>query len=182
MPTKLYDADWVSETVGRLADEIHANRAPGRGRALVGLPTRGSVLAARLGAALEEAGSSVQVGALDPTMHRDDLHTGSGLKPLQGSNLTFDINDLTVILVDDVLYTGRTIRAAMDALFSYGRPACVRLCVMLDRGGRELPVQPDFSGAHVDVPAGAYVRLKLSEVDAPGDAVYVVGAGEEEPA
>lgn len=183
MASKLYDAAWVAATLGRLADQIVADRGPGHELALVGLQTRGVVLADRLQKVLEGRGIQVVTGTLDTTMHRDDLHTGAGLKPIQASEINFDLNDRRVILVDDVMCTGRTIRAAMDALFHYGRPDCIRLLVMLDRGGRELPVQPDFVGAHVDVPKGGYVRLRLKETDGDlGDAVYLVAPGEEEPA
>lgn len=182
MTTKLYDADWVDTTLHRLADQIMADRPPGDGLALVGLQTRGAVLAARLTDLLEQRGREVQSGTLDATMYRDDLHTGAGLKPIRPTDIAFDLNDKALILVDDVVSTGRTIRAAMDGLFHYGRPGCIRLLCMLDRGGREVPVQPDFVGAHVDVPKGGFVRLKLKERDELGDAVYLVGPGDEEPA
>lgn len=182
MATKLYAADWVAETVARIADEIVADRGPGTGRALIGLQTRGALLATRLGAELARRGHALPVGSIDATMYRDDLHTGAGLKPLKESEIAFDLNDRSIILVDDVMSTGRTIRAAMEAIFSFGRPACIRLAIMLDRGGKELPIRPDFTGARVDVPRGGFVRLKLSEIDPLGDAVYLVGAGEEEPA
>lgn len=182
MSAKLYDGTWIRETLLRLADEIAANRMPGEGLSFVGLQTRGALLAARLGEIFSRRGRSADVGSIDPTLHRDDLHTGAGLKPVRESDISFDLNDKAVVLVDDVLCTGRTIRAAMEAVFSYGRPACVRLAIMLDRGGRELPLQPDFTGARVDVPRGGFVRLKLTEIDALGDAVYLVGPGEEEPA
>lgn len=180
MATQLYDASWITETLQRLADEISVSRMPTRSRALVGLRTRGAILAERLAHALARQGSEVPVGAIDATFYRDDLDRGGGLREVQASEIPFDLNDRSVILVDDVLLTGRTIRAAMDALFAYGRPACIRLCVMIDRGGRELPIQPDFVGARVDVPRGAFVRLKLTEIDGC-DAVFVVGPGEEEP-
>lgn len=179
MPTKLYAADWVAATLARLADEIIADRMPGEGRALVGIRTRGAVLAERLAGLLAARGGEAPLGFLDATMHRDDLHTGAGLKEIKGTEIEFDLNGRAVILVDDVLSTGRTVRAALDALFAYGRPACIRLCVMLDRGGRELPLEANFVGAHVDVPKGGRVRLRLSEIDAD-DSVYIIGPDEEE--
>ena len=181
MATKLYSADWIAQTIGRLTDQVKADRMPGNGLAIVGLQTRGVVLARRIAAELKAKGAEAQVGELDATMYRDDLDSGSGLKPIKGSDMNFDLRDLGVVLVDDVMYTGRTIRAAMDAIFAYGRPACIRLCVMLDRGGQELPIRADFVGAHVEVPRDGFVRLKLGEIDSQGDAVYVVGPGEEEP-
>lgn len=181
MATKLYDADWLKRALQRLADEIVADPAAGSDLALVGLQTRGVVLADRLAGLLAERGKDVPVGSLDATMYRDDLHTGAGLKPIRASEIPFDINERTVVLVDDVVCTGRTIRAAMDALFHYGRPGHVRLLAMLDRGGRELPIRPDFTGAHVEVPKGGFVRLKLAETDELGDAVYLLGPGDEEP-
>jgi pyrimidine operon attenuation protein / uracil phosphoribosyltransferase len=181
MATRLYDAAWICETVSRLADEILANRMPGEHRAIVGLRTRGAILADRLAGLLSGRGAKWPVGYLDATLYRDDLHTGAGLKNLQPTRLPFDLNDRAVILVDDVLSTGRTIRAAMGALFDYGRPSCIRLCAMLDRGGRQLPIHPDFVGARVEVPKGGFVRLKLQEIDPQGDAVYVVGSGDAEP-
>ncbi len=181
MATQLYDEAWVAEAVRRLADEIHADRAPGAGRALVGIRTRGAILAERRHAALAERGLDAPRGFLDATMYRDDLHTGAGLKEIKATEITFDLTDRTLVLVDDVVSTGRTVRAAMEALFAYGRPAAIRLLAMLDRGGRELPIRPDFVGARVEVPRGSFVRLRLAEVD-DADAVWVVGPGEEEPA
>lgn len=180
MASKLYDAGWIAAALQRLAGQMKAEAAR-REIAVVGLQTRGAVLARRL-AALLEHGSPVPVGTLDITPYRDDLHTGAGLKPIRESEMTFDLTGKCVILVDDVVCTGRTIRAAMDAIFHYGRPGCIRLCAMMDRGGRELPIQPDYTGARVDVPPGGYVRLKLTEIDDLGDAVYLVAPGEEEPA
>lgn len=179
MATPLYDAGWVGQTLLRLSQEI--GRDPGSAKAIVGLRTRGAVLADRIGGLLAQSGNTVPVGYLDATLHRDDLHTGAGLKPIQPTELNFGLNGKTVILIDDVVSTGRTIRAAIDALFDYGRPAAIRLCCMLDRGGRELPIQPDFTGARVDVPKGGFVRLKLRDMDPQGDAVFMVGPGEEEP-
>jgi len=180
MATLLYEAAWVEETLARLADQILADRRPGAGCVFVGLRTRGAILADRLAALAAARGSKLPVGYLDATLYRDDLQGAAGLKPIQPTDLPFDLKGRAVILVDDVLSTGRTIRAAMGALFDYGRPSCVRLCVMLDRGGRQLPIQPDFTGAKVEVPKGGFVRLRLREVDAR-DAVFVVAPGDAEP-
>ncbi len=181
MATLLYDNAWVEATVTRMADEIMSDPLRGAGRALIGIRTRGAALADRLAVSLGEGGVEVPVGYIDATLYRDDLHTGAGLKQIGATAVDFDLNDRAVVLVDDVLSTGRTVRAALDAIFSYGRPACIRLCVMIDRGGRELPIRPDIFGARVEVPRGGFVRLKLEEVDDRADAVYVVGSGEPEP-
>lgn len=179
--SKLYGPQWVEETLARIAGEIANNRAPGAVKSLVGLRTRGAIMADRIRELLRSRhGLTVDIGYLDATLYRDDLHRGAGLKAIKPTEIDFDINDRSLILVDDVLSTGRTIRAAMGALFDYGRPASVRLCVMLDRGGRELPIQADFCGARVEVPRDGLVRLKFSEVDPQGDAVYVIGPGEPE--
>ena len=181
MPNRHYDADWIAMTLERLADEIAANRTFGGHKALVGLRTRGAILADRLRALLARKGVDMAIGYLDATVYRDDLHTQAGLRPIGETALPFEIKDADIFLVDDVLSTGRTIRAAMEALFSHGRPACVRLCVMLDRGGRQLPIHADFTGSTVEIPKGGWVRLKLSEIDPQGDAVFVVAPGDAEP-
>lgn len=182
MASKIYDSIWVEEALERLAENIVHNRAPGAEKAIVGLRTRGAILADRLRRVIDERyGLRFPLGYLDVTMYRDDLHRGAGLKAVLPSEIAFDINDKAIVLVDDVISTGRSVRAAMGALFDYGRPASVRLCVMLDRGGRELPIGPDFMGARIEVPKGGFVRLRLKEVDELGDSVYVVGPGESEP-
>lgn len=182
MASKMYDSAWLGDCIRRLSDEIMNNRTPKSDKALVGLRTRGAILADRLRTAIAgKHGRILPIGYLDATMYRDDLHRGAGLKPVVPSEIEFDINDKDIILVDDVFSTGRSVRAAMGAIFDYGRPASVRLCVMIDRGGHELPISPDFCGVRLEVPRGGFVRLKLSEIDPQGDAVYVVGPGEPEP-
>lgn len=182
MASKIFDSSWLKECLSRLADSIAARKENGRGKALIGLRTRGAILADRLRDLLmAKHGVDVPIGYIDATMYRDDLHTGAGLKSVLPSEIDFDLNNRDIILVDDVICTGRSIRAAMGAIFDYGRPASIALCVMIDRGGRELPINPDFLGVKIEVAKGGFVRLKLSEIDPQGDAVYVVGPGEPEP-
>lgn len=181
MSTRLYDEKWISGTFTRMAQQALNNIAPGAPLAVIGVRTRGAEMADRIAAAMAQLGTIPQIGYLDPTMFRDDLSTGAGLKDILPTDISFDLNGTNVILVDDVLLTGRSIRAAMEALFHYGRPAAIRLCVMVDRGGRELPIQPDICGARIDVPPGGWVRVKLQATDKRPDAVYVLGAGDEEP-
>lgn len=182
MASKIFDQNWLHDCLIRLADSIASRRSLGAGKGLIGLRTRGAILADRFQALLKERhGLDVPIGYLDATMYRDDLNRGAGLKPVLPSEVDYDINDRDIILVDDVISTGRSIRAAMDAIFDYGRPSSITLCVMIDRGGRELPIHPDFLGVKIEVSKGGFVRLKLSEIDPQGDAVYVVGPGEPEP-
>lgn len=182
MASKIFDEHWLAECLVRLVDSIAAKRDKGVGKGLIGLRTRGAILADRLHVLLKERhGLDVPIGYLDATLYRDDLHRGAGLKPVQPSELDYDLNDRDIILIDDVLSTGRSIRAAMGAIFDYGRPASISLCIMIDRGGRELPIHPDYLGVKMEVSKGGFVRLKLKEIDPQGDAVYVVGPGEPEP-
>ncbi|MCC8181316.1 MAG: bifunctional pyr operon transcriptional regulator/uracil phosphoribosyltransferase PyrR [Planctomycetes bacterium] len=182
MASKIFDNAWLKDCLVRLADSIAARPDKGTGKAFIGLRTRGAILADRLrNLLLERHGIDAPIGYIDTTMYRDDLHKGAGLKPVLPSEIDFDLNDKDIILVDDVIYSGRSIRAAMGAIFDYGRPASISLCIMIDRGGRELPIHPDFLGVKIEVSKGGFVRLKLSEIDPQGDAVYVVGPGEPEP-
>ncbi len=178
----MYDSAWLDDCIVRLAGEIVNNRTSNSTKALIGLRTRGAILTDRLQKIIaEKYRQTLPLGYLDATLYRDDLHTGAGLKPVKPSEIKFDLNDKDIILVDDVLSTGRSVRAAIGAIFDYGRPSSIRLCVMIDRGGYELPIRPDFLGVKLEVPKGGFVRLKLSEIDPQGDAVYVVGPGEPEP-
>lgn len=181
MAIKIYNADWVKEAFRQMADSISSEKLRHKGLALIGLQTRGAIMADRLSRILADKGINTEVGYLDPTMFRDDLHTGAGLKDIKETAINFDIEDKAVILIDDVLLTGRSVRAAIDGLLHYGRPACVRLCVLIDRGGREIPIQPDITGARIDVPQGSWVRIKLEETDSRPDAVYIIEDGENEP-
>lgn len=147
--TRVMDADDVHRALWRMAHEVLERNHGVDGVALVGLQTGGVGIARRLAANLEEIGGELPpVGTLDVALHRDDI----GVRPVLPEAVTdipFDIDGATIVLVDDVLFTGRTIRAALDALHHYGRPRAVQLAVMVDRGHRELPIRPDYVGKNL---------------------------------
>ena len=170
--TVLLDGDALSRTLSRIAHEIIERNADLGRVALVGIHTRGVPLAQRLRRLIRErADEEVALGTLDITFHRDDVHVRDGGAPLhpqpivRATTLDFALEGRTCILVDDVLYTGRTIRAAIEALFEYGRPARVQLAVLTDRGHRELPIRPDFVGKNLPTARDDRVRVQLVEVD-----------------
>ncbi|MGH9413551.1 MAG: bifunctional pyr operon transcriptional regulator/uracil phosphoribosyltransferase PyrR [Terriglobales bacterium] len=163
---QLMSASEIERTLVRLAHEIVEKSNGVDGLALVGIRRRGEPLARRLAAlAGRIENKPVPVGTLDITLYRDDL-SAVGVKPeVKPSQIDFDINGLSVILVDDVLFTGRTIRAALDALFDHGRPRRVQLCALIDRGHRELPIEASFVGKYVQTTAREMVEVKLKEID-----------------
>ncbi len=155
----LLDHTDIDRAVSRIAMGI-AGRYSSAPLAIVGLLSQGDIIARRITQTLHELGTQAQCGAIDVSLYRDDLDK-TGVKPsLRSSNLPFSTDDMRVVLVDDVLHTGRTIRAALNALFDYGRPAMVELACLIDRGGREVPIQPDYVG-HImhDVNAKVIVSL-----------------------
>ncbi|HVM16711.1 MAG TPA: bifunctional pyr operon transcriptional regulator/uracil phosphoribosyltransferase PyrR [Gaiellaceae bacterium] len=181
----LLDADAVSRTLSRIAHEIIERNDDLDAVALVGIHTRGVPLAHRLRRLIaERAGVDVAVGAVDITFYRDDVGIRGGEAPLhaqpivRATQLDFPLEGRTCILVDDVLYTGRTIRAAVEALFDYGRPARVQLAVLADRGHRELPVRADYVGKNLPTSREERVQVELLEVDEV-DRVLLVSTPEE---
>jgi pyrimidine operon attenuation protein / uracil phosphoribosyltransferase len=181
----LLDADGIARTLSRIAHEV-IERNPDLDRvALVGIHTRGVPLAHRLRRLIDErAGVEVDVGAVDITFYRDDVGIREGEAPrhpqpiVRSTQLDFPLEGRTVVLVDDVLYTGRTIRAAVEALFDYGRPQRVQLAVLADRGHRELPIRPDYVGKNLPTSRSERVQVQLVEVDEV-DRILLVGAPEE---
>ena len=171
----LVDADQVRRTIARIAHEI-VERHPDPSRlALVGIHTRGVPLAARLAELIEEfAGTAPATGSVDIALYRDDvgLDGRRGALPVVGDTvLDFDVSNRVVVLVDDVLFTGRTIRAAIDAIFDYGRPSSVQLAVLVDRGHRELPIRPDYVGKNLPTARNEFVGVHLAEVDGVDEVV-----------
>jgi pyrimidine operon attenuation protein/uracil phosphoribosyltransferase len=167
MPVVL-DADRISRSLARIAHEI-LERNPTIGElALVGIRTRGVPLARRLARAIREInGHDVPTGALDITLYRDDLmrHAVAAQPVIRKTEIPFSIDDKRILLVDDVLYTGRTIRAALDALIEFGRPKAIQLVVLVDRGHRELPIKADYVGKNVPTSLSQSVHVHLTEVD-----------------
>ena len=166
----LVDADQLKRTVARIAHEV-VERHDGADLplAIVGIHTNGVPLAARLAALIGEfTGHTPPSGSIDIALYRDDVGVGEGRRhvvPVVGETiLDFDISHHAVLLVDDVLYTGRTIRAAIDALFDYGRPPLVQLAVLVDRGHRELPIRPDYVGKNLPTARGERITVHLSEI------------------
>ncbi|MBI2765241.1 MAG: bifunctional pyr operon transcriptional regulator/uracil phosphoribosyltransferase PyrR [Chloroflexi bacterium] len=173
----LLGPDEIARTVRRLAHEIIENNRGTDELVLIGLLSRGYPLARRLAVAIQEfEGASVPVGSLDIGLYRDDL-SNRRLRPpsIRPSDIPANIDGKTVVLVDDVLFTGRSIRAALDALLDFGRPARVRLAALVDRGHRELPIRPDFVGKNIPTALVQSVRVRLAETDGE-DAVYVLNS------
>ena len=183
--TVLLDHEAVERTLSRIAHEIiEANPDLGK-LALVGIHTRGVPLAQRLRRRIADfTGSEVALGQLDITFYRDDVHVRGGEAPqhaqplVRDSKLDFPLDGITCVLVDDVLYTGRTIRAAVEALFDYGRPARVQLAVLADRGHRELPIRPDYVGKNFPTHRDERIQVQFVEVDEI-DQVLLIPASEE---
>jgi pyrimidine operon attenuation protein / uracil phosphoribosyltransferase len=181
----LLDADALARTLSRIAHEIIEGNPALDDVALVGIQTRGVPLAQRLARLIEErAGQAPVLGAVDITFHRDDVHVRDGEAPrhaqpvVRETQLQFPLEGRTVVLVDDVLYTGRTIRAAIEALFDYGRPARVQLAVIVDRGHRELPIRPDYVGKNLPTARGERIQVQLVEIDEV-DQILLVPSPEE---
>ena len=181
----LLDEESIRRTLSRIAHEIIERNDDLDAVALVGIHTRGVPIAQRLRKLVEErSGEELALGQLDITFHRDDVHVRAGHSPrrpqpiVRDTKLDFGLEGRTVILVDDVLYTGRTIRAAIDALFEYGRPERVQLAVLADRGHRELPIRPDYVGKNLPTTRGQRVQVELMEVDEV-DRVILISEEEE---
>jgi pyrimidine operon attenuation protein/uracil phosphoribosyltransferase len=173
---RIMTAEEIRRAVVRISHEIVEKQAGTEGLVLVGIQRRGVPLAHRLAAAIEaHEGARLPVGALDITFYRDDLSMLAQAPVVKGTELPFEVNGATVVLVDDVLYTGRTIRAAMDALREFGRPRAVRLAVLVDRGHRELPIRADHVGKNVPTSRDEIVKVRVTEIDAE-DAVDIEAA------
>ncbi len=171
------DADRISRALTRIAHEIVERNRGVDGIALVGVRSRGVPLARRLAQSLKTiTGDDVPTGALDITLYRDDLMRHQiGPQPLvRKTEIPFSIDNRTIILVDDVLYTGRTTRAALDALIDFGRPRAIQLVVLVDRGHRELPIKADYVGKNVPTASAESVQVRLHELDGVDqDAVHI---------
>jgi len=169
------DAAAIERALRRIAHEI-IERNPDLGSiVLAGIPSRGVEIASRLADIIESLGKvRVATGAIDVSMHRDDVGTRAELPRVQASSLPLPLENKTVIIIDDVLFTGRTARAAMDALGSFGRPARIQLAALIDRGHRELPIRADYVGKNLPTAPAEQVSLRLHDVDGEPDAVWLI--------
>ena len=181
-PKALLDAEAVERTLSRIAHELIERNADLDALALVGIqPAACRLPTACVRSSRSASGVEVDIGAVDITFHRDDVLVRGGGPPLhpqpvvRGTELDFPLEGKTVVLVDDVLFSGRTIRAAIDALLEYGRPARVQLAVLVDRGHRELPIRPDYVGKNIPTALAERVQVELGEID-DGDRVVLLGA------
>jgi pyrimidine operon attenuation protein / uracil phosphoribosyltransferase len=163
----------LARTLNRLASQVLESVGDSRQLLLLGIPTRGVALARVLARQIaEQCGHPIDQGSLDPTFHRDDLDR-VGTRLVEATRLPAEIEGRQLVLVDDVIFTGRTVRAALEALHPWGRPAAVRLLAMVDRGHRELPIQPDFCGRVVPTSRQESIQLCLSEIDGE-EGVYLL--------
>ncbi len=163
--TCVMDEDEIERTLVRMAHQILEQNKGCENLALMGILTRGDILARKLADIIYNIeGVHVPVGSLDISFYRDDASI-SGLPQLHGTDILFNIDNKTIVLVDDVLFTGRTIRAALDALMDFGRPARIQLAILVDRGHRELPIRADFVGKNIPSSLNENVRLRLKDID-----------------
>lgn len=178
LPRTVLDEAAIQRTISRIAHEIIEKNGGTGNLALVGVVQKGDLLAARLAQAFSaiEPKAKIPVGRLDITLYRDDLGRHGPTPVVRRTEIPFDIADMTVILVDDVVYTGRTTRAALEALHDLGRPRAIRFVALVDRGHRELPIQPDHVGITVETRAAERVKVELRENGAKADGVLLMEA------
>jgi len=168
----------VNRIITRMSHEIIEKNKGSKNLVLMGMRTRGEFLAKRIKDKIDEIeGTNIPIGILDVTLYRDDFRTRLKQPTVSVSNITFDISEKDIILIDDVLYTGRTIRSALCALMDYGRPATIQLCVLVDRGHRELPITADYVGKNLPTSINEEVKLKMKEIDGE-DAIYLTDINE----
>jgi pyrimidine operon attenuation protein/uracil phosphoribosyltransferase len=163
---RVMDSDDIRRAITRIAHEILERNGGVHNLAIIGIQTRGSFLARRVAKSIEEIeDTSVPVGVLDITLYRDDFHSIAEQPVVNESDIPFDVQGKTIVLVDDVLYTGRTVRAALDEIVDFGRPKSVQLAVIVDRGHRELPIRADYVGKNVPTSASEIVAVMMTEKD-----------------
>lgn len=171
---RIFDAEAMRRALRRIAHEIIERNRDLAALILAGIPARGVELARRLAADIEAIEKmTVATGVIDVSMHRDDVGTRTGLPVVRASQLPLPLEQRTVVIVDDVLFTGRTCRAAMDALNSFGRPACIQFAALIDRGHRELPIRPDYVGKNLPTATREQIQVRLQETDNQSDGVYL---------
>ena len=169
------DAEAINRALRRIAHEIIERNSDLSLVVLAGIPSRGVEIAQRLAGIIQSlSGSAVGTGVIDVSMHRDDVGKRAELPRVQASSLPLPLDNKTIVIVDDVFFTGRTARAAMDAINSFGRPARIQLAALIDRGHRELPIRVDYVGKNLPTAPGERVRLRLENVDGEPDAVWLI--------
>jgi pyrimidine operon attenuation protein / uracil phosphoribosyltransferase len=174
LKAQIIDEPGFDRTITRLAHEILEKNKGSESIVIVGIRTRGEFIARRIAKKIDEVeGTTVPIGSLDITLYRDDLLGKLDQPQLKGTDIIFDFNGKNVILIDDVLFTGRTIRAALDELIDLGRPRSIQLAVLVDRGHRQLPIRADYVGKNVPTSAGESIRVHVKEVDGE-DAVLLM--------
>ncbi|MCI0480066.1 MAG: bifunctional pyr operon transcriptional regulator/uracil phosphoribosyltransferase PyrR [Candidatus Dadabacteria bacterium] len=170
------DSDAVGRTVSRIANQILERNNGARDLAIIGIRTRGVYIAERIAGEIEKLeGIKPPLGTLDITLYRDDLRHKAEWPKVQKTEIPCTVEDKKVILVDDVIYTGRTIRAAIDEIMDYGRPSSIQLVALVDRGLRELPIQPDYVGSKLDTLSSEEVNVRLREADGTDEVIIVTG-------
>lgn len=173
--SKIMDDLDLGRTIARLTHEILEKNKGYENIVVIGMRTRGVYLAERIAKKLKEVeNKEVPLGVLDITLYRDDFRSVLKQPKVQITDIPFSIDNKNIILVDDVLYTGRTVRAALDALMDFGRPASIQLAILVDRGHRELPIKADFIGKNVPTSYGEEIRVHMKEID-EDDGVFLVG-------
>ena len=177
---RIIDRKGFERTLTRLAHEILERNKGAETLALVGIKNRGEYLAKRLANIIQEIEKKkVRVGFLDITLYRDDLREKLNQPIMKGTEISFDVSGINIILIDDVLFTGRTIRAALDSLIDLGRPASIQLAVLVDRGHRELPIRADFVGKNIPTSIDEKVRVMIKEVDGEDGVILIKPEGEK---
>lgn len=173
-PTKVADKQGLDRILTRISHEILEKNRGSDNIVLIGMRTRGEFLAKRILSIIKRIDNAeLPLGILDVTLYRDDFRTSLKQPEVSVSDISFDINEKDVILIDDVLYTGRTVRSALNALMDYGRPSSIQLCILIDRGHRELPIRADYVGKNIPTSQNQEIKVKMEEIDGE-DAIYII--------